>query len=55
MPGILDRWRMLFRPTVVQFSIGPDAPVEVLNMTAKALYNSQDNRIHLIGKFKRCK
>lgn len=43
MPGILDRWRMLFRPTVVQFSIGPDAPVEVLNMTAKALYNSQDN------------
>lgn len=43
MPGILDRWRMLFRPAVVQFSIGPDAPAEVLNMTAKALYNSQDN------------
>ncbi|MBO5569653.1 MAG: phage portal protein [Clostridia bacterium] len=43
MPGILDRWRTLFRPTVYQFSFGPDAPAEVLNMTAKALYNSQDN------------
>lgn len=43
MPGILERWRTLFRPTVYQFSFGPDAPAEVLNMTAKALYNSQDN------------
>lgn len=44
MPGILERWRMLFRPQVIQqFSFGPDAPVQVLNMTARQLYNSQDN------------
>ena len=43
MPGILERWRMLFRPTVVQFSTGPDVPTQVLNMTARELYNSQDN------------
>lgn len=43
MPGILERWRMLFRPQVYKFSFGPDAPAEVLNMTARALYNSQDN------------
>lgn len=43
MPGILERWRMLFRPTVVQFSTGPDVPTHVLNMTARELYNSQDN------------
>ena len=34
---------MLFRPQVYKFSFGPDAPAEVLNMTARALYNSQDN------------
>lgn len=43
MPGILERWRMLFRPSVIKFSIGPDAPTEVLNMTARNLYNTQDN------------
>lgn len=43
MPGILERWRNLFRPTIVKLSLGPDAPAEVLNMTARALYNSQDN------------
>ena len=43
MPGILERWRMLFRPQVYKFSFGPDAPAEVLNMTARALYNTQDN------------
>ena len=43
MPGILDRWRMLFRPQVYQFSFGPDAPSQVLNLTAKELYNTQDN------------
>lgn len=43
MPGILERWRMLFRPTIVQFTFGPDAPAEVLNMTARNLYNSQSN------------
>ena len=43
MPGILDRWRMLFRPQIVQVSFGPDAPAQVLNLTARQLYNSQDN------------
>ena len=43
MPGFLERWRTLFRPSVIQFSIGPDAPAEVLNMTARNLYNTQDN------------
>lgn len=43
MPGILDRWRMLFRPQVYQFSFGPDAPTQVLNLTARQLYNTQDN------------
>lgn len=43
MPGILERWREFFRPTYVQFYLGPDAPAEVLNMTARNLYNTQDN------------
>lgn len=43
MPGILERLRTLLRPTVVQFSMGPDAPAEVLNMTVRSLYNTQDN------------
>ena len=43
MPGILERMRMLLRPSVVQFSLGPDAPAEVLDMTARSLYNTQDN------------
>ena len=43
MPGILERWRTLFRPTVYNFSFGPDATSQVLNLTARQLYNSQDN------------
>lgn len=43
MPGLMERVRMFFRPAVYQFSFGPDAPAEVLNMTARHLYNSQDN------------
>lgn len=43
MPGILERMRAMLRPTVVQFSLGPDAPAEVLNMTVRSLYNTQDN------------
>lgn len=43
MPGVLERWRTLFRPQVVQFSFGPDAPAQVLNLTARNLYNTQDN------------
>ena len=43
MPGILQRWRDLFRPTYVQYNFGPDAPAQVLNYTARQLYNTQDN------------
>ena len=43
MPGILERWRTLIRPTVYNISFGPDAPAQVLNLTARQLYNSQDN------------
>lgn len=42
MPGIVERWRQLFRPQIIQF-IGSDAPAQVLNLTARSLYNSQDN------------
>lgn len=43
MPGILERWRTLIRPTVYNISFGPDAPAQVLNLTARQLYNSQEN------------
>lgn len=43
MPGILERWRNLFRPNVVLYNFGPDAPTEVLNLSARKLYNTQDN------------
>ena len=49
MPGILERWRMLFRPQMIKFSFGPDAPVQVLNLTARNLYNSQDNLAAVIN------
>lgn len=43
MPGILQRWRSFFRPSIYQITFGPDAPAEVLNLTARNLYNSQSN------------
>jgi HK97 family phage portal protein len=43
MPGIVERWRTLFKPNVYQVYLGPDAPSNVLNYTARQLYNSQDN------------
>lgn len=43
MPGILERWRSLFRPSIIQFSFGPDAPSQVMNISARDLYYSQAN------------
>ena len=43
MPGIIERWRNLFRPSLVMYNFGPDAPTEVLNFSARRLYNTQDN------------
>ena len=41
--SILSRFRAFVRPSVVQISLGNDAPTQVLNYTAKKLYQSQDN------------
>ena len=43
MPSIMERLRAFIRPTVVQISLGSDAPTQVLNYTAKKLYQTQDN------------
>ena len=41
--SILSRFRAMIRPSVVQISLGSDAPTQVLNYTAKKLYQTQDN------------
>ena len=43
MPSIMERLRAFARPTVIQISLGSDAPTQVLNYTAKKLYQTQDN------------
>jgi HK97 family phage portal protein len=43
MPGIIERIRMAFSPKIYMVSLGSDAPTEVLNYTARTLYQSQDN------------
>ena len=39
----MSRLRALIRPSVVQISLSSDAPTQVLNYTAKKLYQTQDN------------
>lgn len=43
MASIMDRLRLMFKPSVIQISLGNDAPTQVLKYTAKSLYQSQDN------------
>lgn len=43
MPNLLTRWRAMFRPQIYLYSLGSDAPTQVLNYTAAKLYQSQDN------------
>ena len=45
MPTIRERWRAFVdpAPTVYRFTIGGDAPTQVLNYTARKLYQTQDN------------
>ena len=43
MPSIAEIWRMLWRPTVVNINLNGDASTQVLNLTAKELYQTQDN------------
>ena len=41
--SILQRFRAIIKPSVIQISLGSDAPTQVLNYTAKKLYQTQDN------------
>ena len=43
MPSIFERLRSFVKPNVIQISLGSDAPTQVLNYTAKTLYQTQDN------------
>ena len=42
MPSILERWRMINRPSVINVTLS-NASEQVLNMTAQELYKTQDN------------
>ncbi len=43
MPSIFERWRTVSKPSVINITINGDASTQVLNLTAKELYQSQDN------------
>src|SRR5574344_1313732 len=43
MPSIMDRWRLFRHRAVVNVTISGDASTQVLNLTAKQLYQTQDN------------
>lgn len=43
MPSIFERWRIMSRPSVINVTVNGDAPTQVLNLTAKELYQTQDN------------
>lgn len=43
MPSILERWKTFFRPNVYYITATGDASTNVLNYTARRLYQTQDN------------
>lgn len=43
MPGIIQRWKLFKQPTVVNVTVSGDASTQVLNYTARELYQTQDN------------
>lgn len=43
MASIAERWRLFKRPSVVNVTISGDASTQVLNLSAKELYQTQDN------------
>ena len=43
MPGILERWRKVVKPSVINVTLSSDGSDSVLNMTAQELYRTQDN------------
>lgn len=43
MASIFERWRLINRPSVINVTVKGDASTQVLNMTARELYQTQDN------------
>lgn len=43
MPSIFERWRVVSKPSVINVTINGDASTQVLNYTARELYQTQDN------------
>ena len=43
MPSIMERWRLMKRPSVINVTVSGDASTQVLNLNAKELYQTQDN------------
>ena len=43
MPSILERWKSFRRPTITNVYLTGDASSQVLNLSAKELYQTQDN------------
>ena len=43
MASIFERWRMARRPSVINVTLTGDASTQVLNLTARELYRTQDN------------
>ena len=43
MPTIFDKWRLASRPSVINISINGDASTQDLKLTARELYQTQDN------------
>ena len=43
MPGIMERWKLFKHPAIVNVTVSGDASTQVLNYTAKELYQTQDN------------
>lgn len=43
MPSITERWRLFKRPSVINVTVSGDASTQVLNLSAKELYQTQDN------------
>ena len=43
MASIFERWRLINRPSVINVTVSGDASTQVLNMSARDLYQTQDN------------
>ena len=43
MASIFQRWRTISKPSVINVTLSGDASTQVLNMSARELYQTQDN------------